>query len=93
MNNPVTDENEMEELVKDFINREARTREDLPPVQNDTLLIESGILDSLSILKLVLFMEEKFALKIEPGEVIPENFESVDTICRLLRSKLQIPPE
>lgn len=73
--------------IKDYITREVAPNPELLPIKDDTRLIESGILDSLSILKLVLFLEEKFGVKVAPGDVTQENFETVDLICRYLRTK------
>ena len=77
----------MEQVIRDYINQEIVSGQELPLIKDDTQLVESGILDSLSILRLVLFIEEKYALKIAPGDVIPENFGTVEMICRYLRKK------
>ena len=53
----------------------------------DTLL-ESGILDSLGIMKLLSFLEEKFSVSLESGELMPENFETVKSIAGLIESKM-----
>jgi len=53
----------------------------------DTLL-ESGILDSLGIMKLLSFLEEKFSVSLESGELMPENFETVKSIASLIESKM-----
>jgi len=76
-----------ESVVTDFINREVRPRTDVPPVESDTSLIETGVIDSLSMLKLVMFIEEKFGIAVPPEDVIPSNFETVRRICGYIRSK------
>jgi len=60
-------------------------------LKNDTLLFESGILDSLSLLKLVLFLEKQFGVVVPAEELVPDNFKSVDAICVYLRSKRSGP--
>lgn len=57
------------------------------PLKNDTPLIQSGLLDSLSLLKLVVFIEEKFGLKLKADEIVPENFDTINAICGYLRSR------
>jgi acyl carrier protein len=79
----------MESVIADYINREGSSKPDMPPVTKDTALIESGIIDSLSMLKLVVFIEERFSVKVPAEDVVPENFETVEAICRYLRSKRQ----
>lgn len=50
-------------------------------------LLESGILDSMGIMKLLSFLEEKFSVSLESGELTPENFETVKSIAGLIESK------
>jgi len=77
----------MEQQITEYINQEFVAGQEIPQVKDDTELIESGILDSLSILRLVLFIEERYSLRIAPGDVIRENFETVDAICGYVRKR------
>ncbi len=54
----------------------------------NTALIEAGLIDSLSIFKLILFMEEQFAITIQPEDITVENFETISALTALLKSKL-----
>lgn len=74
----------MEAIVKDYISHELVSLPELLPLKNDTPLLESGVLDSLSVLKLVLFLEQQFGVVIAPEDLIPENFETVIAICGYL---------
>lgn len=56
-------------------------------LEDDQSLIEAGIIDSLDILKLMAFLEEKFGIEITEQEVIPENFDTVNGIVDLIASK------
>jgi acyl carrier protein len=60
---------------------------ELLPIRKDTKLIESGILDSLTMLKLVTFLEEKFGVKVDPEDVVRENFETVAMILNFMDEK------
>ena len=48
----------------------------------DTELIEQGVLDSLQILNLVCFMEERFGVTMPVEEFVPENFRTVAALWR-----------
>ena len=50
-------------------------------------LLNSGIIDSLALLRLITFIEERFGIKIEDEEVIPENFETINEIKSLIERK------
>jgi len=51
-------------------------------------LVQGGILDSLGILRLVSFLEERFAIRIDDLELVPESFDSIKAIVRLLEKKV-----
>ncbi|RME11348.1 MAG: acyl carrier protein [Ardenticatenia bacterium] len=47
------------------------------PIAPDESLISSGILDSLALLRLITFLEERFGIAIEDHEVMQDNFETI----------------
>lgn len=57
-------------------------------LSDDTQLIESGIIDSLGIMKLLQYLEESFSIRIADDELRPENFETPGTIVSLVEKKL-----
>lgn len=46
------------------------------PVSRDTLLLEAGVLDSINLVRLVQFLEERFAIKIPDDDLGADIFES-----------------
>lgn len=53
----------------------------------DEPLVSSRLLDSLSLIRLILFVEEEFGVKIDDHEVVPDNFETIDLITAIVESK------
>ncbi len=49
-------------------------------LRDDDAILTSGLIDSLSILKLIASLENRLGLKIPTVQVQPEDFDSVDTI-------------
>jgi acyl carrier protein len=47
-------------------------------------LLGSGIVDSLGMMKLVLFLEKEFQIKIRPEDMTVENFKTVQNISEYL---------
>ncbi len=45
-------------------------------VARDTPLLETGILDSINLVRLIQFLEERFGIDIPDGDFGPELFES-----------------
>lgn len=76
----------METIINDYITRELVQDAALLPLSDDTSLLDSGILDSLSLLQLVVFLEERFGITVGDTDLLPQNFASVQTICAYLRS-------
>lgn len=70
----------MEELLK--ILNEVKPGVDFTKADN---LIESGILDSLSIITLVAKISDEFDVEITPIDLVPENFKSAETIYALIK--------
>ncbi len=77
----------MEAVINDYISQELVQDATLLPLTNTTSLLETGVLDSLSLLKLVLFVQERFGIVVDDVDLVPEHFASVDTICAYLRSR------
>ena len=62
-------------------------------LQQDTSLLDSGTVDSTGVLELIMFLEEKYRLKIQPDEVVPDNLDSISRIVRFVKGKLGIEVE
>ena len=77
----------METVINDYISREFVQDPALLPLANETSLMESGILDSLTLLRLVVFLEERFGITMGDADLLPQNFASVNAICAYLRTR------
>jgi acyl carrier protein len=79
---------ETKNILKEFILTVASQHQD--SLADDQMLIESEIIDSLGILKLISFIEEKFGIQILDEELIPENFQTVNDISILIEEKQKL---
>ena len=57
------------------------------PYPDDASLLENGIIDSMNVMELVLFLEQKWGIKIEDTEIVPDNFDSISGLAAFVRSK------
>lgn len=73
------------ERVKAYILEEFLPGEDPNELTASTPLRGSGILDSVSTLKLVTFLEEEFGLELEARDV--EQLGTLEEIARLVHAK------
>ena len=77
----------METVINDYISRELVQDPALLPLADETPLLDSGILDSLKLLRLVVFLDQRFGITMDEADLLPENFASVNTICAYLRTR------
>lgn len=57
-------------------------------IENDTLIFETGLLDSMGLLFLIEFIKEEFKVETQDEELVVENFESINSIVAFVESKL-----
>ena len=74
----------MKERIRSFIIDQLLSGTEI--ADDDDLLL-SGLLDSMSVMRLVMHLETAFGVKIPPQDVVIENFTSVDTIAAYLEEK------
>jgi acyl carrier protein len=78
---------EISKAVHDYILTEFLPGEDPNELTDETPLITGGILDSISTLKLVAFLEDHFGVTVEAHEAGVDNLDSVGQISRLIAEK------
>ena len=57
---------------------------------DDDSFLEKGLVDSMGILTLVEFVQEKYAIPVEDEELLPEHWDSVDRVARFVQNKLNL---
>jgi acyl carrier protein len=58
------------------------------PIDNDSSLMEQGIVDETGVLELVMFVEETYGIKVDEVDLIPEHFDSIDRISSYIAEHL-----
>ncbi len=75
------------ETIKIFIHEQFlydRPEVNLTP---DLPLLEERLMDSLQLMQLVVFLEEKFGLRIDITDLVIENFASINTISAFIEKQ------
>jgi acyl carrier protein len=78
---------EIRSTVHGYILHEFLPGEDPGELTDETPLITGGILDSISTLKLVTFLESQFGVIVEAHEAGVDNLDSVARISQLVAGK------
>jgi acyl carrier protein len=58
------------------------------PVDDDSSLMEQGIIDETGVLELVMFVEETYGIQVDEVDLIPENFDSIGRISSYIADRL-----
>jgi len=48
-------------------------------------LLDNGVVDSLGLLQLIAWVEQRYQIPINEVEISPDNFRSVDAICHFMK--------
>jgi len=59
-------------------------------LSNDDSFLDRGIIDSTGVLELVTFLEERYDIKVEDDELVPDNLDSINRLVKFLERKLQL---
>jgi acyl carrier protein len=76
------------ERVRDFLIDESSWQGDRSGLTSELPLIESGVVDSMTLLRMVAWLESEFGIEIVDTEVVPSNFGSIERIATLVDTKL-----
>ena len=79
-------EGEVFAAIKEFL-RGSTTLGGGTEISEDTLLLESGILDSLGILQLMTFLSDTMGIEISDEDFVAENFRTVGSLARFVSKK------
>ena len=80
---------EIREAIRGFILSKYLPTESPGNLQNDTPLQSSGLLDSLAIVNLANFVEQRFEISLDLRDTATERFDSVDQIAGVVQRKRQ----
>lgn len=84
----MTDKNQIVDATKAYILREILSGEDAASLEPDTPLTSSGVLDSISTVKLIGFLEDEYGVEFEAHEISEDHLDSLSSIAELVQSKL-----
>lgn len=80
--------NGIKPTVKTYLLTEFVDEEETGQLSEDTPLLSSGIIDSISALQLVEFLEDHFKFKFEAHEVDQDNLDTINLIADFVQQKL-----
>jgi acyl carrier protein len=83
---PVT-QSALKDQIREFIQAQLAEPKGITSFTDDESLMESGVIDSLGIFRLVSFLEEDLRVRVSDEEINAETLKSVNTIEELVLRK------
>jgi len=78
----------VEETIRTYIAKNILFSGNGYPHPDDASFLNEGIIDSMNMLELVMFVEEQFDVHVEDQDIVPDNFDSVSKLATFVRRKL-----
>lgn len=61
-------------------------------LRGDASLTRTGIIDSTGVMEILLFLEERFGVRVPDEDITPENLDTIDALVGYLgRVEAQVP--
>lgn len=77
----------VEDMIRTYIAENMLFSNNGYPYADEASFLEEGIVDSMGIMELVMFVEENFRIVVEDEELVPDNFDSVSQLATYIRGK------
>ena len=78
---------ELKQEIKNYIIEASLS--DAKKIKEDTLIFDTGLLDSMGLLFLIEFINENYQVEVNDQELNPNNFESISSIVDFVEGKLK----
>ncbi len=76
------------QIIKRYILKNFLFSDDDTAIGDQDSLVRGGVLDSTGIYELIMFVEEEFKLSIAPEEMVPEHFDTLESMDTFIQRKL-----
>lgn len=83
---------EIKEKIRQFIIDELKglsENGEVDYINDDTPLLENGLIDSMMILSLIAFLEENYGVLLNEEDLKRENFANIQKIYKLVLTKIE----
>jgi acyl carrier protein len=84
---------DIETQIRNFVARELLFNDKGYPYADNVSFLQERVIDSLGVLELITFAGREFGVQVEPADVTPENFDSVERLAAYIRRKQSPTPE
>jgi len=79
---------EIKNTLKKYIVTEIMHEKEMGVLGDETALIEDGIIDSMGLIELVLFIEKQFGVAVAEEDMDIDNFRTLNSLTEYIQSHL-----
>lgn len=76
--------------IRNFILKELLFETQVLPIDDASSFLAAGIIDSMGVMELINYVEKEHGIKVEPEDMMPENFDSVNALAKYIFDKSNI---
>lgn len=77
----------IEAQIRQYINDSILFSDDTIQYTDTDSLLAEGIVDSVGVMDLVLFVEQAFSVSVDDRDITPDNFDSIERLAGYIRGK------
>ena len=79
----------VQEVLTDYLSREvlAKTGQPLPTLDQPLLDSQGGVIDSMTMWPLIVFVESHFGINVEDTDLMRENFQTLRALIKFIETK------
>ena len=81
----------IKDTVRNFINSNFMLSEELRGFSDTDSFLRKGIIDSMGVIELLAFVQKRYKIRVEPAEVVPKNFDTLESLARYIQTKTRVP--
>ena len=81
---------EIEEKIKQYLAENILFSDDGYDYPEDASFLDEGIIDSVGVLELLMFVNNTFGVTVEQQDLKPENFDSVTNLAAYIRRQTAV---
>ena len=78
----------IKDAIRDFINVNFMLGEEHRSFLDSDSFLRKGIIDSMGVVELLGFVQKRYRIRVEPTELIPQNFDTLENLERFIQRKI-----
>jgi acyl carrier protein len=75
------------QIIREFVVQEFFAGREPPLLRSNAKLVSTGVIDSVGTMRLVLFLEQRFGILIQPEDISTGSLDTLDAMSALVERR------